>query len=400
MRVGVLSLLRCGVATGANRPDGFIGNHDVEHLLGGNACKATTELGSEDFGFATSVALFECFADANDRLEAASKGGENFFVNQRIGLAENLTALAVAEDHKADEELAQHGRTDLSREGTRHFVIHVLRAEADFLGSTEEFRKLGNRGEGRGNHDFHAVHIFDMGAEALEVADRFGDGHVHLPVGGDNFFAHGCKNKGSLITAHECHGNTDQSRSLDFPFGPWKNNHMPQGFRSHLLRALAICAVVFSPVVEVNAEDLVRSVQKKLAALGHYRGRVDGVPGSMTNAAIRRFQLAEKLKVTGEINHQTLDRLGLVSGAPAPLYSAIGHFFAHGPLARAETTLQVEALRETQEKLAAFGFYAGPHNGLPSSTLISALQDWQRSQGLAPTGRIDAATAAKLELQK
>jgi hypothetical protein len=26
--------------------------------------------------------------------------------------------------------------------------------------------------------------------EALEVADRFGDGHVHLPIGGDNFFAH------------------------------------------------------------------------------------------------------------------------------------------------------------------------------------------------------------------
>jgi peptidoglycan hydrolase-like protein with peptidoglycan-binding domain len=400
MRVGVLSLFRCGVATGANGPDGFVGNHDVEHLLGGNASEAATELGSEDFGFATGIALFECFADTNDRLEAASEGGENFFVNQRIGLAKNLAALAMAEDHKADEKLAQHGRTDLAREGARHFVIHVLGTEADFLGSTEEFRKLGNRREGGGDHDFHAVHIFDMGAEALEVADRFGNGHVHLPVGGDNFFAHGCNSKDLLITAHEWLGNTDQSRSLDFPFGPWKNNHMPQGFRSHLLRALAIGAVVFSCVVEVNAEDLVRSVQKKLAALGHYRGKVDGVPGSMTNAAIRRFQLAEKLKVTGEINHQTLERLGLVSGAPAPVYSPIGRLFADGPLARAETTLQVEALRKTQEKLALFGFYAGPHNGLPSSTLVAALQDWQRSRGLAPTGRIDAPSAAKLELQQ
>jgi peptidoglycan hydrolase-like protein with peptidoglycan-binding domain len=74
--------------------------------------------------------------------------------------------------------------------------------------------------------------------------------------------------------------------------------------------------------------------------------------------------------------------------------------FADGPLAHAEANLQVEALRETQEKLAAFGFYAGPHNGLPSPTLVAALQDWQRSQGLAPMGRIDAPTAAKLELQK
>ena len=175
---------------------------------------------------------------------------------------------------------------------------------------------------------------------------------------------------------------------------------MPHRFCSRLLQVLAICAFVFSSVVQLHADDLMRSVQKKLAALGHYRGKVDGVAGSMTNAAIRRFQLAEKLKVTGEINHQTLDRLGLVSAAPAPDYSAIGRFFANGPLARAEANVQVEALRKTQEKLATLGFYAGPHNGLPSPSLVVALQEWQRAQGLSPTGRIDAKTAAKLELQQ
>jgi len=123
------------------------------------------------------------------------------------------------------------------------------------------------------------------------------------------------------------------------------------------------------------------------------------VPGSMTNAAIRRYQLAEKIKVTGEINHQTLDRLGLALAAPAPNYSAIGRVFAGGPLARVEVNQQVEVLRKTQEALALAGFYAGPHNGLPSESLLAALQDWQRAQCLAPTGRIDAATAAKLELQ-
>lgn len=118
----------------------------------------------------------------------------------------------------------------------------------------------------------------------------------------------------------------------------------------------------------------------------------------MTNAAIRRFQLAEKIKVTGEINQQTLDRLGLKSAAPAPNYRAIGRLFAGGPLAAAEVNLQVEALRKIQEILAGGGFYAGPRNGLPSESLVAALQDWQRGQGLAPTGRIDAATASKLEI--
>lgn len=162
---------------------------------------------------------------------------------------------------------------------------------------------------------------------------------------------------------------------------------------------MVILAVVFAPVIELRADELIRSVQKKLAALGHYRGKIDGSSGSMTNAAIRRFQLAEKIKVTGEINQQTLDRLGLVSAAPVPNYSAIGKVFAGGPLARAEVNLQVEALRKTQEALAAGGFYAGPHNGLSSESLVAALKDWQRAQGLAPSGRIDAATAAKLELQ-
>ncbi len=174
---------------------------------------------------------------------------------------------------------------------------------------------------------------------------------------------------------------------------------MRHGFCSRFLGAIVILAVVFGPLIQLKADEGIRSVQKKLAVLGHYRGKVDGVPGSMTNAAIRRFQLAEKIKVTGEINHQTLDRLGLATAAQAPNYSTIGRVFAGGPLSRAEVNLQVEALRKTQVALAAGGFYAGPHNGLPSESFFAALQDWQRAQCLAPTGRIDAATATKLELQ-
>jgi len=161
---------------------------------------------------------------------------------------------------------------------------------------------------------------------------------------------------------------------------------------------MVVLAVLIAPVIELRADELLRSVQKKLAALGHYHGKVDGVSGSMTNAAIRRFQLAQKIKVTGEINQQTLDRLGLASVAPAPNYSTIGRLFAGGPLARAEVNLQVESLRKTQEILAAGGYYAGPHNGLPSESFVAALQDWQRAQGLSPTGRIDAVTATKLAL--
>ena len=114
------------------------------------------------------------------------------------------------------------------------------------------------------------------------------------------------------------------------------------GFR--VLGSMLICWFFLLMTPELRADDLLRSVQKRLAASGYYKGKVDGLPGSMTNAAIRRFQLANNLKVTGELNHQTLAKLGLNGGAPAPDYSAIGRLFSNGPLARAEVNEQVEAI--------------------------------------------------------
>lgn len=174
---------------------------------------------------------------------------------------------------------------------------------------------------------------------------------------------------------------------------------MRHGFRFRVLGTFAFCALVLLSAPGSRADDLLRSVQKKLTILGHYKGQVDGLPGSMTNAAIRRYQLAQNLKVTGELNHQTLARLGLDGGSPAPDFGSIGRLFSNGPLARADANSQVEAIRKTQEKLASEGFYAGPHNGMPSAALVKALEDWQRARGLAPTGRIDSRTAPQLGLQ-
>lgn len=165
---------------------------------------------------------------------------------------------------------------------------------------------------------------------------------------------------------------------------------------------MALCMVAaFGCVTSASADEVVRAVQKKLAELGHYKGRVDGAAGSMTHAAIRRFQLAENLKVTGALNHQTLARLGLENMEPAPDYSAIGRFFPDGPMARAGSQRQVEAIRALQEKLAAEGLYAGPHNGLPGDALAAALAEWQGARGLPASGRLDARTvqAAGLDLR-
>jgi len=163
-------------------------------------------------------------------------------------------------------------------------------------------------------------------------------------------------------------------------------------------RCVLFLAMAFLPVVDIRADESIRLVQKKLQALGYYKGKLDGASGSMTNAAIRRFQLAQNLKVTGELNHQTLAKLGVDRPAPVPDYNAIGRFFSGGPFARAEANSQVETLRQIQQVLAAGGFYAGPHNGMPSPTFVAALKEWQVALGISPSGRMDSATASKMAL--
>lgn len=190
MGVGILRLLRRGIPAGSDGPDGFVGDDDIVHLGCGDTCEAATELCFQDFLLTTCIALFQGLADAEDGAQAAGQRGEDFFVNEGIGLPENLAAFAVAENHIAHKKLAQHGGADFSGEGTGHLEIHVLRAEADFLRAAEEFGKLRNSGEGRSYDDFHTVDLIHMAAEILKVADGLSYGHVHLPVGGDNFFAH------------------------------------------------------------------------------------------------------------------------------------------------------------------------------------------------------------------
>ena len=91
-----------------------------------------------------------------------------------------------------------------------------------------------------------------------------------------------------------------------------------------MLMRVLFCLAVAS-MTSVRADDVVLSAQRKLKQLGFYDGVIDGQMGSQTAAAIRRYQIAEKLNVTGEMNPATLRRLGISTPqtfgpprAPAP----------------------------------------------------------------------------------
>jgi hypothetical protein len=57
--------------------------------------------------------------------------------------------------------------------------------------------------------------------------------------------------------------------------------------------------------------DLAVSVQSELARRGYYQGAIDGVIGSGSREAIRAFQAAQGLPVTGVIDRKVLKTLGI-----------------------------------------------------------------------------------------
>jgi hypothetical protein len=58
-----------------------------------------------------------------------------------------------------------------------------------------------------------------------------------------------------------------------------------------------------------ESTSLVMSVQKELARLGYYHGQIDGMTGSETAQALRMFQSADKLPVSGQIDSATIKAL-------------------------------------------------------------------------------------------
>src|SRR5216117_1570660 len=83
----------------------------------------------------------------------------------------------------------------------------------------------------------------------------------------------------------------------------------------------------------VRADQLVESVQQALKDAGFYYGEVSGEMNANLTAAIRRFQIRNGLQVTGELNDETLQSLGIKSSgcarpttkaaSPTPAVSAV-----------------------------------------------------------------------------
>ena len=144
--------------------------------------------------------------------------------------------------------------------------------------------------------------------------------------------------------------------------------------------------------VQPMSPDAVASVQQKLQAAGAYTGRVDGVWGPDSDAALERFQQSHQLQATGQMNEATAATLGLdvgrltASTQPVPA------------LLPPPDRLQASSVRALQTRLSALGFYRGPIDGVWGQSTQAAVQAFQQRRGWQPTGDLTPGTVAGLGL--
>ena len=147
-----------------------------------------------------------------------------------------------------------------------------------------------------------------------------------------------------------------------------------------------LAAPVFAAVEGVYVDSAtVREVQRTLNDRGIARLGVDGKMGPNTQAAVRKFQRSERLEPNGQLNRQTLIALGLQrpdgsAAAPEPRYSSA-------------------VVRRVQQTLSQRGFKPGAADGQMHAATQQALRQFQKSENLEDTGRLNDRTLAALGIE-
>ena len=207
-----------------------------------------------------------------------------------------------------------------------------------------------------------------------------------------------------------------------------------------------LCALVLLVANSLWADDLTQAVQQRLKDQGFYYGEVDGRGGDETSAAIRRYQIRHGLKVTGQLNDETLHALGMSgpgAGRPAPRYqeqegpadgqpndqydrqpprqydgrpiprlggpedynqmqppspvvpevvTSLPRLFAGTIYEKSPDQIQENVLYAVQGELTRRGFFRGVINGRPGPATSNAILRLQQNDGLPLTGRLDNET--------
>lgn len=172
---------------------------------------------------------------------------------------------------------------------------------------------------------------------------------------------------------------------------------------------------------------LIQALQQSLKDSGFYKnGVVTGIWDNNTTDALASYQASKGMRVTGSLDNQTALRLGLIRSASDEIATTEGvpHAYQERHMARMEpvalndqmtydrtmsdtdanrmgyhttyTTLTTSQVETLQQSLADSGFYKSGVDGVWGPSTTQAIRNYQASNGLAATGRLNGQTLDRL----
>ncbi|MCM1368579.1 MAG: spore cortex-lytic enzyme [Roseburia sp.] len=148
------------------------------------------------------------------------------------------------------------------------------------------------------------------------------------------------------------------------------------------LSAFMCLPVADASVVGGNTVGNVAAVQARLKTYGYYTSTVDGVWGSGTTSAVKKFQSAYGLKADGAVGSATAKALGI----KIPV---------NGGISSGKTTANIAAV---QARLKTYGYYKSTVDGGWGTKTLAAILSYQSDNGLTTDGVVGSGTARKLGL--
>jgi peptidoglycan hydrolase-like protein with peptidoglycan-binding domain len=163
-------------------------------------------------------------------------------------------------------------------------------------------------------------------------------------------------------------------------------------------------ATVGSSALSGESAETIKQVQRGLASRGLYQGKIDGVAGLKTEAALRNFQVQQGLP-TGGLDQRTANALGVdgkrqpvagtqteraETGTAAPSTNDQRVVNQKPPVAGMDmSTLSAEQIKQVQQYLQQVGYYRGEIDGVMGARTRAALQRFfQHQSQLAAQGKI------------
>jgi peptidoglycan hydrolase-like protein with peptidoglycan-binding domain len=125
----------------------------------------------------------------------------------------------------------------------------------------------------------------------------------------------------------------------------------------------------------------IKDIQTALKKLGYYTSTVDGVSGSNTENAIKKFQKANKLTADGIVGNGTSKLLLAAADKTAKSKSV-----SNGAM----------SIKEIQTALKKLGYYTGVVDGVTGSRTKAAIQKFQKANKLTADGVVGTTTKNKL----